>query len=315
VSGLTVALSTTKRTMHVTRQVQDLQFRTVIPGGYASCSISLHRPLNLTPDELAFYGRLYVYDGRNGNTVWEGRVEDLGRASDSGGENWSINAVGPMAHAQDQNVPLLYQVTDLSGWQEDHDGPAWMARNTISTSTFGPGLQMFAPRDTVVPVGYYQGWRFTPYLDSGIGLAQVTLHYGEDVTDANWQWSMNFAGFSHAFTAGSSAAKTVTLATDFTGPYSVQCTLGLTRTTSSVTVANDTTAASFTNIILRSTLFDRTGAEQVTAAPYSTPLKASNVVVDLLGRMLPLYDGVNAFIDTTTDYTFTGQLAYPDGTT
>lgn len=323
-SGLAVCLSTAQRYMRVTQQVESLDFRSVAPGGFASASISLHRPLNLTPAELAYYGRLFIY-APNGNVVWEGRVEDLGRGSDAGGQVWSVNAVGPMAHAKDTTIPLVYQDVDLGSWQQAPDSPPWMNTQQINTTGFGPGIQMTVPRDTVVPVGFYPGWMHHAVGDAGQNVAVVVFHYGEDVTDSNWKWELllgvddgDITGSVlrfHQFTAGSSAGAQIVVTTDFTVgnkyPY-----LRLERGNSTVTVANDGTTASFTNIIVRSTMFNRFGGEIVDPAFYALTLNASYVVADLLGRLLPKFDATSAVIDNVTaDYVFPAQLAYPNGTT
>jgi hypothetical protein len=312
-----VRLKTARRDIHVTRQVQDLTWRSVAPGGYASASIQLERPLSFTPDELAYYGHLYIYDARNARTLWEGRVEDLGRGSDSSGQVWTVNAVGPMAHAKDQTVPLIYQDVSIDTWQPGTDAPPWLNRQTIATTSYGPGIQMNVPRGTGVFTGAYSAFVYGAFAAAGQHVAQVAFHYGEDTTDAGFQWQLLIDGVvvsQHNFTAGSSSFVTLNVGTSWTTAQ-VYPSLVLNRSGVAITINNDTNTASFTNLMTRSTLFDPSGAERLDTFWYSTPLNTTRVVQDLLGRLLPLYDGIGASLDSSQDFTFTGQLAYPDGAT
>ena len=113
---LTVRLKTRRKDMDVTAQLVDLRFRSSIPGGFATCTFSLNRPLDVQPDEIEYFGKVYVYDGRNGRTIWEGRLEDAGRAAGDRGEVWSLSATGPRAHAQDQTFPVVYVDRSLERW-------------------------------------------------------------------------------------------------------------------------------------------------------------------------------------------------------
>src|SRR5690348_6728668 len=94
---LTVAVQTTSAYMHITRQLRSLRFRESAVGGFTSLTMSIDRPLRVAANEIAYYGKVYVYAGSV--TVWEGRIEDLGKSVSSDGEVWEIVAMGPAAHA------------------------------------------------------------------------------------------------------------------------------------------------------------------------------------------------------------------------
>lgn len=81
----------------VTRAVRDLTFRKVVPGGYASVTVDLDRPLAAFSPDLQAYTKVRVTDARHGGTVIEGYLEDPGRANDASGGRYSLAAVGPMA--------------------------------------------------------------------------------------------------------------------------------------------------------------------------------------------------------------------------
>jgi hypothetical protein len=75
-------------------------------------------------------------------------------------------------------------------------------------------------------------------------------------------------------------------------------------------VADDVTWAHFSGIIVRGVLKGADGAD-LTSGYTANSVRADEVVKDLLGRLLPLYDGPNAAVPTTS-YAIQ-QLAYPDG--
>ncbi|MCX4474778.1 hypothetical protein OOK41_31455 [Micromonospora sp. NBC_01655] len=66
---------------HVTVDARDLVMRWTDPGGYASCTVPLARPLTTQPDEIAYYGQVTVYDLL---TAWW----DGGWAGAGGGQIW-----------------------------------------------------------------------------------------------------------------------------------------------------------------------------------------------------------------------------------
>ncbi len=78
------------------------------------------------------------------------------------------------------------------------------------------------------------------------------------------------------------------------------------------TVNGSTTWAYTTPPQVEALRLDKAGAEVTTG--YVGFAYPHQVVEDLLGRMLPEFDGANATIDTASAYTFT-QMAYPDGVT
>ena len=77
---LTVRLVTDRADRHIEADTpRPVLPVSVVPGGFASARMTLNRPLAFQPDEIAYYADVNVYDARNGNTVWEGRLEDPGQ--------------------------------------------------------------------------------------------------------------------------------------------------------------------------------------------------------------------------------------------
>ena len=104
---LSVRLSTARADRHIERDLRSLSFRETA-NGYASAQFALDRLLASSPDEIAYYADVDIYDARNGNYVWCGRLEDPGRGVGSDGQVWELAAVGPSAHLRDSTLPLVY---------------------------------------------------------------------------------------------------------------------------------------------------------------------------------------------------------------
>lgn len=310
---LAVRLSTAKGDRHVTKDLHDLSFRSVAPGGFASATLTLSRPLAIQPDEIAEFGQVYIYDRRDGQTAWEGRLEDPGRSAGEGGEVWQITATGPAAHAQDRTVSLIYADRRLEGWSIG-------AQSTVS-------VNVSFNDDEAIKMSLAAGTTF------GVGLAGLAVYHqiaytSQEIGYVNIPWSSGAASSNLELRLGTSLGTGGTTAVDTdtasltpgaltgsrgginpitSGHDTVR--LRFVRTASDLAVANDTVWVQFTPHV-RGLLKDATGAD-ITSGYTTDTVLASEVVADLLGRLLPRYDGAGATI-TTTSFPI-DQLSYPDG--
>ena len=318
---LAVRLSTGGGDIHVSADVRELSFRSVVPGGFASCEIRLDRPLKLDPQEIAAYGQLYVYDGRNGETVWQGRMEDPGRGAGPDGEIWSLNAVGPSAHARDRTVPLVYVERSLERWFRSDISDKGGEDQVRIESTDAPILELQLPQGMDLPNGYHYGRWYRDIAEAGQKLARIAYSHIEGVASVNTQVmsvvQTGFAGggsrvavFTDNFTTGA-VARAAVVVTDFTNARDI-VELRLDRGGATTVVASNTVWSEISGIVVRALLLTKAGVEITTGYTLNTVL-ASEVVADLLGRLLDQFDGANASIATTT-YAIE-QLAYPDGVT
>ncbi|MCP2339157.1 hypothetical protein [Actinomadura rupiterrae] len=112
----------------VTNAVQDITFRSVVPGGFASATIRLHRPAILAgatgylydTDAGAFervvrlFNRVQIVDLRDASIVWEGRIEDPKR--NSADDTWEVGCLGAMVAASDVQRPIWYADSDVQSW-------------------------------------------------------------------------------------------------------------------------------------------------------------------------------------------------------
>jgi hypothetical protein len=317
---LTVRLVTDRADRHITADLHDLSFRTVVPGGFASARMSLNRPLTLQPDEIGYYGKVYIYDERNGETVWEGRLEDPGRSAGSDGELWELVAVGPAAHTHDRKVPLIYVDTSLERWRPTY----------LTTRIAQAGIEEFDPDTPSLVLRFQAGITintnhaavmiYRAIAEAGQKLSLVGGDVDNGATTANWE---NRIGCGVGYFGAQIARHTQTWSATTSAMFcsvggSNPITLGENVTTVRIVrvAANYTSGqdvwGQWSNMRVRSVLFDVDGTE-ITSGYTLASVKSHEVVKDLLGRLLTKYDGPGATVETSSY--INDQCAYPDGAT
>jgi hypothetical protein len=312
---LGVTLQTSRRTMRVTRQVRDLSLRSTSPGGFASASIQLDRPIALQPDELAYYARLVICDGRHSGIVFDGRVEDMGRGAGADGQVWDIVAMGPAAHAHDRTVPYIAVDSSMERWERSTGSSRTSAISQGEYSDDVPGWILQAPEGTVCPTSWVADIVYRAIRNTGgkIGRAKARVDNG----GASVDWSDDM-------TTGIGTPTTFVHRVDWTGAILTLnaqrggtipadhdiVTLRITRTGAS-TVATNNVWGHFIDIVVLATLKDKAGSDVSTSLYGNNWFLAHWIVEDLLGRYLTRYDGANARVDAATYHI--DQLAYPDG--
>lgn len=320
---LAVRVSTSKRDLHLTRWLRDLQFREVATGGFASCTFAIDRPLGTMPEDLEYFATVYVYDG-SGATVWEGRLEDLGTESGTAGQVWRISALGPSTHASDRNVPLIYVDTSWDKWIKARSASGEQQNTQVSTGEDPGGsgdqaLVLSFPTGMTVPTN---GACTSYYLcldASGQKLAVFDYSWDAGLTSASWQIrgfssGTNVVRTQSASTAGSGTSTAIIGSGAFAVGDSRPIVQFRWTGAASGTGTSDIVWASIKNICVRATTYNASGSENTSSyTSADKTILASTVVNDLLGRLLDQYDGAKATVETTS-YEIT-QLAYYDGVT
>lgn len=324
---LAVRLRTPRTDRHIRRDIHDLTFSSGAPSGFLSCNVSLNRPLTLQPDEIDYYASLYVYDTRNGQTIWEGQLEDPGRSVGRMGEVWNLTAVGPAARAQDQTLPLIYVDQGITAYvRTDNVLPS----GTVGTGTdpgdaagLRPALVFSVAQGTGVVTNSRVVTEYQTIWLSEQKIGRVDYAWDSGTTDAQWvveaimrtdgSQASGQTARTQTLSAGGGVSAAKVIGTDWTaGRNTVD--LRMRYTAGGGTVGDTNHWLSIFSVVVQATRFDRTGAELLTGASYTTnTILASDVIADLLGRILTTYDGANAVI-TTTSFAI-DQLAYPDGVT
>jgi hypothetical protein len=326
---LAVRIQTNLADTHITKHVRDLWYRSVAPGGFAACTVSLHRPIDVRQLDIAHYARLYVYDTRNAACVWEGRVEDLGRSAGDDGMVWEIGAVGPMAHTKDRTIPLIYVDTaiDSESWIRVDDatpGATFRVGNDPGAGTGSADTQALVfqfPQGLGITTNSRVVARYRKLQETGQKLARY------DYIDDEGRTSTDLAIQCVTRTDGSLASgensRTATFSTAGHGSSAKLITTDWTsgRTTlelrvlwsgGAVTVGDDVTWAAVRNVVIQATRYNSSGSELTAAADYpSNTITADLVVNDLIGRLLTLFKATSV----ATGGHNIDQLAYPNGVT
>ncbi len=324
--GLSVAVQNKYGFHHIGSELDDLQFGTTSPGGYGDASFTLRRPLNITPEIVVPFSKVFIYDTRSATTVYAGRLQDPGRTADANGESYQLQAVGGQAHMHDDTRQLFYVDTELTRWEQvDKVTPGSVLEQISDLNDTGvPVFLLRIPMGTAVnptdpsrAVAAHRG-----IAAAGQKIARISYNYDCGLTTANITHSMYGAtegvgaadiAFSTTFNTVSGATSRV-IGTDWTAGRNRPI-IRFHYTAAAANVSADTWWLQISGISLCTTRYTKAGVEQLTAASYlQDNVKASQVVEDLLGRVLTqTIDGANAAVSITS-YDIE-QLAYPDGTT
>lgn len=308
---LAVRLKTARGDRNVTADLRDLRFRSTVPGGFASASIALDRPLSIQPDEIDYYGRLHIHDTRSGQTVWEGRLEDPGRSAGDG-QVWSLTAMGPSAHARDRTVPLIYVDRRVNTWIRIPLTTPTLRTDYDESDSGAAGVKLQFDVGAAVAITTHGGVNYQPIRDAGQKLARLAVTYKMGGGTPNYRliaatWQSATAAVDVSFTGTETSTSRVVVTDWPNGDDRVE--LKLKRTTAAVT-ADDNTWMRLTGLVVLAMRYNRYGDEQT--SPYATNyVLADEVIADLLGRLLTEYDGANATIAFNSNQI--EQLAYPDG--
>lgn len=309
----------------VTKQVQSLSFRREAVGGVRSISFTLARSLT----DLAGVEPLapvYVYDARTAATVAQGRLADTGRGAGGDGQRWDCVAFGPAQHPTDAVGPLVYVDRRIGDdvWEYvdivHASGTSFTAgtRPGDNTAAAPSGLLAAFAGGIDINAGSRIVRRYTPAWQAGHKLARYAFNWVTGDTSAVWQihgrtrtdgspstGEDSFAAFWS--TSGGTAAKVV--GTDFpVGRNTLD--LRIYWGGGAAVTGDDTNWGWFEAIVVRTMLVDKTGAD-ITTGYTNNYVLASEVVADLLGRVLTEFDGPNATVAPTTINV--DQLAYPEG--
>jgi hypothetical protein len=319
---LSVRLRTGFRDLHITDAIEDLTFGASSPGGYESCTLTVHRPLAFMPGELAVFGRLYVYDARG--VVWEGRLQDPGRTAGADGEVYQVAAIGGVAHLQDRTQPYIIIDTMLDrleprNFSTEHP----KAERRIDEDSIGnPSLWLVGPTGTSWVTNSTNTMVYPHIREAGmkLGAFNAAGDCGK-ITAGTWKWQLvtrSPGGVGTVIrnvdmtTAGIAASQQEVVDSFPDGDDQLE--LRLQQSGGATQVPDDGIWCIFAHFTVTAKLMDKSGVERGAAYNYGDGfVTADEVVEDLLGRLLPEYDGSAATVTAAT-YQIE-QLAYPDGVT
>jgi hypothetical protein len=326
---LAVRLKTTRSDRIVTRDLRDLTFRSVVPGGFANIQLQFDRPIRFQPDELDYYATVYVYDRRNGQTVCEGRIEDLGRTAGDG-QVWDLSAVGPSAHAEDITRPYIMidrQNTEFKPSSINLQYAHWQQTNDENDP--GQGLRVWVPQGITVPPTTKVGDSiYLPIYLAGQAIARVVVDCTIGFTDAGWRAevitkatptsTLHVAASKVGPGAGTPPfTSTLTAALDTDGGAIVTGDTVVTFRADHIsgsanTIPDELCYMEWDNWYIKAVRYLQDGTTKTSGYSGST-ITSDQVVADMLIRFLPKYDAANASL-STGGYTI-DQFANYDGNT
>ena len=323
---LAVRLATAYGDRHVTRDLRSLSFRSAAVGGFASAQLSFDRPINRDDPAVAPFGKIYISDGRHGGTVWEGWQEDPGKGAGSDGQVREISALGPSARASDTKQAWIYIDQQFSRMTRTPGASTVVATTWDSDANDLPTIRMaFMGGQNVAANDLFRGIMYTGLYDTGQKVARCGGTRSAFPSSASWGQRV---AAQPDRTSGGDLLESVNFSTTPAafGPFIITTHFTAGRTVIEFQFVRGGTGinpseaglnAVWRDFYILGTRYKRDGTESTSASDYNQAapniLQAHLVVEDLLGRLLPTYDGPGARIDTNT-YNI-DQLAYPDGAT
>lgn len=302
--------------MWVTRWVDDLQYRSVIPGGFASASFRLHVPQHMYPVAAAWmprapriplvqlFNRVQVVDLRSGEIAWEGRIDSAARVTDDGFA-WDIGCAGAMVAATDITKPVFYADSSTNWWFSQESLPSradvFTWSRSASPPTLGLELKDASQWDSSgddLPGGIWVGYFHFLCLATAQYIGRFTVSYrsatpssGTIKTRANvytpttdaWEDGVDSTNLGAADIVKANA---VGAASSFTSTQAQVIAFDVLGPTTPV-VLSSACPISYVNPIVIAMRMDRNGTNLTASANYSTDyVTVPQVVEDVLGRFL-----------------------------
>lgn len=301
--------------MWVTRWIDGLQYRSVIPGGFASASFRLHVPQHMYPVAAAWssrapriplvqeFNRVQVVDLRSGEIAWEGRIDTAARVTDDGFA-WDIGCAGAMIAATDVTKPVFYIDSETTNWLSPGTRPSTQQRIGWNQVDNPPGLNItFQSGADIVAgdnigayfhflcfaTGQYLG-RFTityrsnaPNVTGGTSVVSTADVYTP--ATSTWQTRVDSTALGAADITKSNAVAGVS---GFTSTQAQVISLNVASTSTNITIPSGLSGGVFWGEpIVIAMRVDRNGTMLDTAASYTTDyVTVSQVVEDVIGRFL-----------------------------
>jgi hypothetical protein len=278
----------------------------------------------MAADELAYYTDVDIYDMRNAQCVWCGRLEDPGRGVGSDGQVWDLAAVGPSAHAQDRTVPLIYVDRILTNFfpsrlasTTNRDGATSEVDEYTPDSTINAITMRFVDNVDTPTNGTYTV-RYPGLRQAGLKLARFDYRHIEGRTHASLLvravvQPSNAVVRSETFSTSETSPSPKIMTTDFATTNDV---LEMQIRWTGAAGNNFTGGVTWSEVgglYIQCQRLDKSGATVGASGYTAHSVLAHQIVEDLLGRLLTEFDGANATVATNT-YAI-DHLSYPDGVT
>jgi hypothetical protein len=298
----------------------DLHFTRTDPGGMRSASFVVSQKLGFRTDMVMPYSRIYIYNQRNGDTVFEGDVSHPGRSVSEDGSLLEVQVEGGVERLNDWSGQRIFIDRDMTAWSLSNQSTrgALSATGDDLGGSGNDALTLSFPNSFHVEANYRSEVMYNRIREAGQQLGRINFSGDFGTTNASWLARLitsppstvgravaaNLGGFG-----GSGAVVGGGIPTGANIPF-----LQFIWTSGpSSTGTADTVWVSLFDVVVVVRLHLKDGSFKTSG--YVDWLTADQVWEDMLGDMLASsFDGPNASLDLGTGYNIT-QLAYPDGTT
>lgn len=301
----------------VTRYCRGLKFTKTAPGGHRDMAFTMVLPKD-TFTELGPADRAYLSDARTARTVFDGYLERPTPVDGPDGQEYAVRAMGGMALTNDETRALVYLTRDLGVFEKASDS---MTGGNIDTADWvaNPAFKRVRTHvelGTVAGTGVYVSAGNYIFERANMNLGGVRV--GAIQSAANdATWNTDFVTTTGIVATGVMTTPGGTLeiyvgATNF--PNGTRRFAFRTRRTGgATTVPGDAVWTDWADFSAIGQRMDRNGTLLSGSGGLVSTVQvlASQVVEDLLGRLLTFCDPATAQVDATT-FGIT-ELAYPDG--
>lgn len=300
------------------------KFTKTDPGGYRAGSFVVSQRLGFRSDMIQPYSRIYFYNKRNGDTVFEGDVSHPGRSVGDAGELLEVLVEGGAERLNDWSGQRIFI---------DRDMQSWMLTNTATRGTRADvGEDLGGSGADALTLAFPNSMHVETNSRAEVGYFNLR-EAGQELGAFNYAWDGGHISGSPGWlvrgivsppsdlvrtqvldTAASGGSIAVVGVAFVTGTNVAYMQLIWTGTPGS-TAATDITWASMLRVIIQCRYKLKDGVNYLPSGSYDDYTTAPKVVNDLLGTVLfDTFDGPNAQVDTGAGYSIR-QLAYPDGVT
>lgn len=323
---LPIRLVTGGRDQHVTSKARGLSFTKTAPGGHHSARVRLIVAQRDWSD-LGPADRLYIYDPRDGTTVWEGYTTNPTPTRSDTGEGYDLAALGGMTLASDDRRALVYIDQEQTWWRRNPSGAQpqsartdWSTNPVSGLTGMMLGFQPGQPIGTgmLAEMGYYG------FTESDMEFGAFYANGSDGTTDLGYEkriaWSPPFASTYNGNLNTAGTLINIYVGAGIIPVGTTGLALELVRTGGATNVADDDHWSHYHLVKVLGRRRTQTG-ELVATDPSgpggmirNTHVLTHEVVADVVGRMLNQVDRAGASIDATSTVAI-DQLAYRQPTT
>lgn len=314
----TVLMLNGNRWSDITAQSSGPRWRETCPGGFHSASLrSSKRIADLVADDP--FNRIFILDSRNRSTLFEGRIEDLGRAVDAEGQWREYSIIGSGGWAQAIKRPYILLDTALDTWEPRVLSPYMRAERSNDPDTDVDALMFSIPQGANTAVSDRAAYVYAALQECGHRFGGIKYTHDSGTTGVARELHFRYPNG----TVVQNDTQTTTATTrglEVTTDFAVGAVTDLPQLRLHVAAASTPTTGTSIwtdvySIVVKALRKDATGANITTGADYvPDTIQAEDVVNDLLGRWFgDVYDGANASVSTAATHNI-DQWAYLDGT-